>query len=246
MQSQVQDDFLGNVINLGDRMSTVELAAVNDAVPIGSIISWPFSSALLPSNWALIQGQAIDRVTYGALFSLTNNGSAPFGVGDGATTFTLPDYSRGVGNSIVDISYVEFTTGVGISATTEATANTVVTAGAVTCNGTDAYWIEFFSPQWIAGSSANYLAAVLYDGASSVGILGVMGSTGAQDYTPAPVRRRLTPSAGSHTYSIRGFISGGANGQFSAQGGGAGVQVPGYINVSCVPTTSPLLAMKVA
>jgi len=56
-------------------------------VPIGAMI--PYVSSTAPnSNFALPYGQAISRSTYSALFAIT---STTFGVGDGSTTFNLPD-----------------------------------------------------------------------------------------------------------------------------------------------------------
>ena len=56
-------------------------------------------------NWFLCDGQAINRVTYSALFEIIGTN---FGEGDGVTTFNLPDYRgkflRGLGgNSAADI-----------------------------------------------------------------------------------------------------------------------------------------------
>ncbi len=41
-----------------------------------------------PSGWLLCQGQAISRTTYAALFAII---STTYGIGDGSTTFNLPD-----------------------------------------------------------------------------------------------------------------------------------------------------------
>jgi len=54
--------------------------------PIGSVLMWLTGSA--PTGWLLMQGQAISRATYSALFSLWGT---TFGAGDGATTFNIPD-----------------------------------------------------------------------------------------------------------------------------------------------------------
>lgn len=56
-------------------------------------------------NWFLCDGQAVNRVTYSALFEIIGTN---FGEGDGVTTFNLPDYRgkflRGLGgNSAADI-----------------------------------------------------------------------------------------------------------------------------------------------
>jgi hypothetical protein len=59
----------------------------NISVPIGGSIKWP--SATPPgSNWLIRNGQAIGRVAYATLFALIGT---TFGVGDGSTTFNIPD-----------------------------------------------------------------------------------------------------------------------------------------------------------
>ncbi len=56
-------------------------------VPVGGLMPYLGSSAP-NSNFALPFGQAISRTTYATLFSLI---STTFGLGDGSTTFNLPD-----------------------------------------------------------------------------------------------------------------------------------------------------------
>ena len=56
-------------------------------VPIGGLL--PFVGSSAPNSlFVLPYGQAISRTTYASLFALT---STTFGVGDGSTTFNLPD-----------------------------------------------------------------------------------------------------------------------------------------------------------
>ncbi len=57
------------------------------AIPVGGLLPYVGSSAP-NSSFALPFGQAISRTTYATLFSLI---STTFGVGDGTTTFNLPD-----------------------------------------------------------------------------------------------------------------------------------------------------------
>lgn len=54
--------------------------------PIGSILVYAGSTA--PANYLLCQGQAISRTTYAALFTIIGT---TYGVGDGSTTFNLPN-----------------------------------------------------------------------------------------------------------------------------------------------------------
>ena len=57
-------------------------------IPAGSVIAWSGSS--IPSGWLACDGTAVSRTTYAALFAIT---STDYGVGDGSTTFNLPDLS---------------------------------------------------------------------------------------------------------------------------------------------------------
>ena len=58
----------------------------NAGVPVGSIL--PYAGATAPTNYLLCYGQAVSRATYSVLFSIL---STTYGVGDGSTTFNLPD-----------------------------------------------------------------------------------------------------------------------------------------------------------
>lgn len=73
--------------------------AQNSLVPVGGVIDYPTNTP--PSaNWHLADGTAISRAGFPTLFALIGT---TFGVGDGSTTFNLPDYrdrmSIGAGTS---------------------------------------------------------------------------------------------------------------------------------------------------
>lgn len=57
-----------------------------DTLPVGCIV--PFTSDVVPENWLLCNGQAVSRTDYDLLFSIIGT---TYGVGDGSTTFNLPD-----------------------------------------------------------------------------------------------------------------------------------------------------------
>ncbi|MFC2176501.1 phage tail protein [Bacteroidota bacterium] len=65
------------------------------AVPKGTIV--PFSGTVIPGGWLSCDGAAVSRTTYSDLFAVI--GTA-YGVGNGSTTFNLPDmrgrFARGV------------------------------------------------------------------------------------------------------------------------------------------------------
>ena len=70
--------------------STIKVNGSNQiyssAVPIGSVLEFAGSSA--PTGFLLCDGTAINRVTYADLFAIIGT---TYGVGDGSTTFNLPN-----------------------------------------------------------------------------------------------------------------------------------------------------------
>lgn len=62
------------------------LPSANGGVPTGAVM--PFAGSSAPTGWALCDGSAISRSTFAALFTAI---STTYGVGDGSTTFNLPD-----------------------------------------------------------------------------------------------------------------------------------------------------------
>lgn len=54
--------------------------------PIGAIMD--YGGATAPTGWLLCYGQAVSRTTYAALFAVLGT---TYGVGDGSTTFNVPD-----------------------------------------------------------------------------------------------------------------------------------------------------------
>ena len=59
---------------------------VSNLVPQGTVMYFAMSTA--PSGWLKANGAQVSRTTYAALFAAIGT---TFGVGDGSTTFTLPD-----------------------------------------------------------------------------------------------------------------------------------------------------------
>jgi microcystin-dependent protein len=76
--------------------NTTQLATtafVNTAISsigiAGSILMWPTTSA--PTGYLICDGSAVSRTTYSTLYAVI---STTFGVGDGSTTFNLPNYTN--------------------------------------------------------------------------------------------------------------------------------------------------------
>ena len=59
---------------------------VTDTLPVGTII--PYAGTTIPSNYMKCEGQALSRIEYDILFSAIGT---TYGVGDGTTTFNLPN-----------------------------------------------------------------------------------------------------------------------------------------------------------
>lgn len=70
--------------------------------PTGSIMAYATTTA--PNGWLLADGSAVSRTTYSALYSMIGTS---YGVGDGATTFNLPDLT---GKTIVMASSTQVAT----------------------------------------------------------------------------------------------------------------------------------------
>jgi microcystin-dependent protein len=62
------------------------ISVPSSLVPVGSITMWSGASA--PEKWLLCDGTQVSRVTYKSLFDICGT---TYGIGDGSTTFNLPD-----------------------------------------------------------------------------------------------------------------------------------------------------------
>ena len=128
---------------------------------------------------------------------------------------------------------VTFTSSVNITAVSEATADTIVTSGAFTADGTSTYLVEFWAPDVIAQTAAGRnVTFCLYQDGSSIGKLGtVQTPAAATTVFPCYYTRLLVPSQGSRTFSIRAFVNAGT-GVVDGGAGGNGNQMPGYIRIT--------------
>jgi len=65
---------------------TGNLGGGQGGVPVGAVLVW--STATAPTGYTLCDGSAISRTTFADLFAVV---STTFGIGDGSTTFNVPD-----------------------------------------------------------------------------------------------------------------------------------------------------------
>ncbi len=80
---QIADSF--TTITDANITETRSVASAN-GFPTGATIPYPVTTA--PAGWLLADGTAVSRTDYADLFSIIG---VSFGVGDGSTTFNLPD-----------------------------------------------------------------------------------------------------------------------------------------------------------
>lgn len=79
-------DCLLFVFSNGTSWAAAAVPKGGNTTPIGTILAYGGTTA--PSGWLFCYGQAISRTTYAALFDII---ATNYGVGDGSTTFNLPD-----------------------------------------------------------------------------------------------------------------------------------------------------------
>ena len=78
----------GNLKVQGDIIFSDEstMTSASSSIPAGILA--PFAGSTAPDGWLLCDGSAVSRTTYSSLFAVI---ATTYGVGDGSTTFTLPD-----------------------------------------------------------------------------------------------------------------------------------------------------------
>lgn len=135
-----------------------------------------------------------------------------------------------------ELAYIEMVSNATVSATTEATANQLITDVGRAYDGTPIL-IEFFCPvvQVTANTSGNFCIVALYDGSNSIGLMGDAGTT-ANVYLEDEFRlsRRMIPTTGVHTYSIRSYRTNANCTAAAGDGSGAGHYMPAYLRITRV------------
>lgn len=98
MSSNIDMNTTNRVINLAEPTATQHAATKNYVdteistvavgfMPVGSVMA--FAGLVEPAGWELCNGSTISRTVHAALFAVIADS---YGIGDGSTTFNLPDY----------------------------------------------------------------------------------------------------------------------------------------------------------
>lgn len=154
---------------------------------------------------------------------------------------TVPVYASGESTGMKpafppghEFDYAEGTSAVNISTNTRASATSILASNSVTYDGSTVVYVEFYCDvAYTAADTAEVdITLYLWEDSSDLGIIADVrkpsSPSSTRGGTPIMVRRKLTPSAGAHTYTIKatgtgGIISGGA--------GGSTAELPMYIRV---------------
>ena len=167
--------------------------------------------------------------------SVAGSATTAFGIYAGETITLLynsgtskwVEISRNVNNVLY---YGQITSNVSVTATTEATANSVIAASAITFDGATPILMEFFAPYATPGGAAS-LYSIWLDGATSLGYAAA-NISGSTAYMPGwNARKRFTPTNAAHTYSVAAFVGSGT-GTISAGAGGTGAANPAWIKIT--------------
>lgn len=86
--TKLATDSVTTIKILDANVTAAKLAADVTTAFVPPGIVWSYTGTAAPSGWLLCDGSAISRTTFSALFAIT---STTFGVGDGSTTFNIPD-----------------------------------------------------------------------------------------------------------------------------------------------------------
>jgi hypothetical protein len=139
------------------------------------------------------------------------------------------------------LDYVEITASVTITAVTAATAQSIIDGNAVTYDGSTRVKIEFWAAATgNSGVTGMNFIADLWDGGTDAGVIAQQDLSSAV-FTGANVAtfnmntygaRLFTPTAGAHTYHIKGWEPTGANAIVRAGNGGASTYFPAWYRVT--------------
>lgn len=130
-----------------------------------------------------------------------------------------------------EFDYVERTTSLSVSATTEAGADSWIDGNSVTYDGSTRIKIEFWAVA--IDLSNNGVLFALYDGSTDLGRLidiRMLGSGLSGDVSAYGVRF-LTPSAAAHTYHIKVFKTSGTV-TINAGAGGTNTYFPNWYRIT--------------
>lgn len=137
--------------------------------------------------------------------------------------------------SAAEIAYSQITANVTISGAAGAPTDLGLSLGAVTYDGSPIYIEAFTSAIATAAVASSFIVVRLYDGATYLCDIATLQAVGASAVeVPVYVKIKVTPSAGSHTYKLMAYQSGGNGTLLANTGTGGAAAAPAFIRASKV------------
>jgi microcystin-dependent protein len=176
-------------------------------LPAGTVMD--FAGAAAPTGWVVCDGSAISRTTYSALFSVIGT---TYGVGDGSTTFNVPD-ARGRASVAPDSGAGRVTTDNTLAAASGAQTHTLTAAegGAAihshgnTFSATGTEGAHTHTGSFSGTFGWNRITNNTTGGAGNA-VTGIQNSPGA--FADQTVTTSGTTSGGSsHSHTVSGSVS---------------------------------------
>jgi hypothetical protein len=130
-----------------------------------------------------------------------------------------------------ELDYVQITSNVTVTATTSATAQSVIDGNPILFDGVLRIKIEFFSYSVGDTGAAQNLLITLWDGSTELGAIAQFDPTAAGQAIPVYAAILLTPAAGSHTYHIKAWKASGSP-VIRANNGATGNGYPAWYRIT--------------
>lgn len=192
-----------------------------------------------PCRW-ITRGATLPTRGLDCLVTFDNDGEAvviAWWDGPGGSSGIKNSELVGAGGVLADmppgrlLTYDQVIAGTLISATSEATSQTIVASTSFVFDGSTVVQIEAGFPD-ASNLSAWTVTFVLWDDTANVslGILGALGLAAGLSSGPIHVSRDMVPASGARVFSIRAFRT-TSNGSVNAGAGGATNKMPGYIKI---------------
>jgi hypothetical protein len=147
-----------------------------------------------------------------------------------------PTSSRGTSAAASSLAgyvfdYAQITSNVACTATTEATANTIVTGNSVTYDGTSIVLIEFWCGGLQSSQTTDNNVLVLLEDTTVLGSVNWRSDFPGVQLCQGVMRFRRTPSAGAHTYTVKGYTGLGTFTLQCGAGGAGDILMPAFLQV---------------
>lgn len=135
---------------------------------------------------------------------------------------------------LVELGYSQITSSVNVTSTVAGTGTEVIAPLTVVCDGGPVlveFWASQFRPDQSSGGT-NMTVSLFQDGSEFIRTWGYTQQVAAGfDGKPVHLIARVTPSAGSHTFGVRGFLQSSGTGVVAAGSGTTGA-APAFLRVS--------------